>query len=188
MSNDPDNSNTKPQPVLVDGSAPASPDQVLAALRKLDIKQSTISHQPMRTVEQSKEFRPREPGGYPKNFFLKNKKGKMWLVTLHEDRVIDLRTLGEMLGAGRVSFASEDRLMKYLGVIPGAVTPLAVINDVTQSVTAVLDEYLLNMHPLHFHPCDNSKTTTIDREGLLVYMSEFGHKPVILDFDQLGTQ
>ncbi len=75
--------------------------------------------------------------------------------------------------------------MSYLGVIPGAVTPFSVVNDVTQVVTAVLDKSLLSMDPLHFHPCDNTMTTTISSEGLLAYMRGCHLDPVIIDFDTL---
>jgi len=162
---------------LLDGSAPLSADAVESRLEALGITSSTISHPAMRTVEDSKKFRDGVPGGYSKNLFLRNKKKKMWLVTLHEDRQVDLRTLGDMIGAGRVSFGSADRLMQFLGVIPGAVTPLAVANDSSDSVQLVLDKYLLELDPLHFHPCDNSKTTTMGADGLLQFVRHFRHEP-----------
>jgi Ala-tRNA(Pro) deacylase len=61
----------------------------------------------------------------------------MWLVSTLEDQPIDLKTLGAQLG-GRLSFASAERLLSYLGILPGAVSPLAVINDRTQAVTVIL--------------------------------------------------
>lgn len=172
--------------VLVNGAPPATPDDVFNALNKLNIKHSNISHAPMRTVADSQALREGVAGGYSKNLFLRNRKGKMVLVTLLEHRTVDLKALGTQLGIGKPSFASPQRLMNYLGVIPGAVTPLAVINDVTQVVTAVLDKSLLSMDPLHFHPCDNHMTTTISSEGLLAYMKSLHLDPVIIDFDALG--
>ena len=70
----------------------------------------------MFTVEDSKTLRV-SPGGQGdiKNLFLRNKKGQMWLVSCHEDRKVDLKTLAKALGAGRFSFASETRMMQYLG-------------------------------------------------------------------------
>ena len=78
----------------------------------------------------------------------------MWVVTCHEDRQIDLKELAGHLGTNRLSFASPERMMRYLGVIPGAVTPLAAMNDHGSKVTMVLDEAVLqddsiNVHPLH---------------------------------------
>jgi len=170
---------------LLDGDRPATAADVQKRLDGLGFSHQTVSHPPMRTVEDSKKHRDGVPGGYSKNLFLRNKKGKMWLVTLHEDRRVDLRKLGDLVGAGRVSFASPERLMSYLGVIPGAVTPLAVINDHSNAVIVVLDSSLLNLDPLHFHPCDNSMTTTIDRATLLGYLSASGHDPLLVDFDAL---
>ena len=72
-------------------------------------------------------------------------------------------------------------------MIPGAVTPLAVINDISRAVTAVLDQSLLAMDPLHFHPCDNHMTTTVSAEGLLSYMNSYHLDPVIVDFDALDA-
>ena len=134
---------------LLDGSAPATPADIFAALDALDITHSSIEHAPMRTVADSMAMREGVPGGYSKNLFLRNKKGRMVVVTLLEDRMVDLKLFGRQLGLGKPSFASEQRLMHYLGVIPGAVTPLAVINDKSRSVTAVLDKALLDKDPLH---------------------------------------
>ena len=156
---------------------------MVAALDKLGIANTTISHPPMRTVEDSIALRDGVAGGFSKNLFLRNKKGIMIVVTLLEDRKINLAALGQQLTMGKLSFASPQRLMQYLGVIPGAVTPLCVINDKNVVVTAVLDKKLLSMDPLHFHPCDNCKTTTISSEGLLKYMTAYHNEPMIIDFD-----
>ena len=169
--------------VLRDGSPPATAEQVISALNKLGINNKTISHPPMRTVEDSIALREGVTGGFSKNLFLRNKKGIMIVVTLLEDRQVNLAALGAQLNMGKLSFASPERLMLYLGVIPGAVTPLSVINDKDVVVTAVLDKALLAKDPLHFHPCDNCKTTTISADGLLKYMQAYHNDPMIIDFD-----
>lgn len=171
------------EPLLINGAVPAKPADVFAALDKLDVKHSTIEHRPMRTVLDSQALREGVPGGYSKNLFLRNRKGKMVLVTMLEDRTVNLKALGEQLGIGKPSFASPQRLMHYLGVIPGAVTPLAVINDVNQIVTSVLDKSLLAEDPLHFHPCDNGMTTTLSAQSLLRYMNHYHLPPQIIDMD-----
>jgi len=171
--------------LLIGGEQPASPDQVFKVLDRLQIKHSTITHKPMRTVEDSRALRDGVSGGYSKNLFLRNRKGVMVLVTLLEDRMIDLKSLGQQLEIGKPSFASPQRLMNFLGVIPGAVTPLAVINDLSKAVTVVLDKSLLSKNPLHFHPCDNSMTTTIAADDLLKYIEALHHSPLIVDFDEL---
>lgn len=173
------------KPQLADGSVPASPDDVHARLTALGVDHSFVSHLPMRTVADSRRYRAGQTGGFSKNLFLRNKKGRMWLVTLTEDRVVDLRVLGQAIGAGRVSFGSTERLMNYLGVIPGAVSPLAVINDNSLAVTAWIDQALLAQHPLHFHPCENTLTTTLSSDGLLKYMQDCNHAPSVIDFSTL---
>ena len=173
--------------VLLEGGLPASPDDVFAALNRLQITHSTITHKPMRTVDDSRALRDGVPGGYSKNLFLRNRKGAMVLVTMLEDRMINLQALGQLLEIGKPSFASPRRLMNYLGVIPGAVTPLAVINDLSRAVKVVLDKSLLAKNPLHFHPCDNKMTTTIEAADLLKYIEDLHGSPLIVDFDNLSA-
>ncbi len=168
---------------LIDHSTPATPSDVFRALDKLGIMHSTIEHPPMRTVLDSRALRDGVPGGYSKNLFLRNRKGRMVLVTMLEDRIVNLKALGEMIGIGKPGFASPQRLMHYLGVVPGAVTPLAVINDVNKAVMVVLDKALLARDPLHFHPCDNRMTTTLCAEDLLKYMQQHHTAPRIIDLD-----
>jgi Ala-tRNA(Pro) deacylase len=170
---------------LADGSAPASPQDLLDKLAALDIAQRTVTHPPVFTVEESKSLRGELPGGHTKNLFLRNKKGAMWLVTCLEDRRIDLKKLSELLGAGRFSFGSGERLMRYLGVIPGAVTPFAVINDRTGAVQMVLDRGLFAHDPLNFHPLDNAMTTAISPQDLVSFLEAVDHPPQILDLDAL---
>ncbi len=117
-----------------------------------------------------------------RNLFLRNKKGVMWLVTCQEDREIDLKALGERLGAGRFSFGSAERLMKYLGVLPGAVTPFAVINDRRSQVAVVLDSTLPEQDPVNCHPLVNTMTTALSGYDLVRFLEAEGHPPQLLDF------
>jgi Ala-tRNA(Pro) deacylase len=160
---------------------PTSPDQLLARLKDLGIQSRTVSHPPVFTVEQAKALRGELPGGHVKNLFLRNKKGAMWLIVAEEDRPIDLKALGEKIGAGRVSFGSADRLMQYLGVLPGSVTPFGVINDSGHEVQVVLDQALLAHDPINVHPLTNDRTTAISPKDLLIFLEACGHKPQILD-------
>jgi len=167
------------------GSAPAapptSPEQLLARLAALGIKSHTISHPPVFTVEESKALRGKLPGGHVKNLFLRNKKGAMWLIVAEEDRRIDLKALGERIGAGKVSFGSAERLMQYLGVLPGAVTPFGLINDKGVEVQVVIDKDLLAHDPVNVHPLTNDRTTAIAPKDLLAFIEACGHKPQVLD-------
>jgi Ala-tRNA(Pro) deacylase len=172
-------------PRLADGSAPMTPDEVLAYLARLGIAAETVSHPPVFTVEEAKALRGQLSGGHTKNLFLRNKKGRMWLVTCLEDRQIDLKALAERLGGGRFSFGSAERLMAHLGVTPGAVTALAVINDSAGAVEAVLDEGLLAYDRVNVHPLSNDRTTALATADLLKFYDATDHPPLILDLGGL---
>src|SRR6186713_1733562 len=103
---------------------PITPDELFAALDRLGIAHSTVSHPPLFTVEQSQARRGTIAGGHTKNLFLRDKKGALFLVTALEDAAIELKSLHRRLGAsGRFSFGSAELLRDTLGVEPGAVTP-----------------------------------------------------------------
>jgi Ala-tRNA(Pro) deacylase len=176
-----------PAAQLADGSAPADPDTLFARLRELGITTQTLTHPPVFTVEEAKQLRGELDGGHTKNLFLRNKKGRMWLVVCLEDREVDLKWLGERLGSGRLSFGSAERLMTYLGVIPGAVTPFALLNDTGHQVEAVLDQGMLGAYArLNFHPLDNRMTTAIAPADLERFLHATGHPPTPLAFDADG--
>lgn len=164
-------------------SLPTSPDQLFAHLDGLGIRTRTTRHPPVFTVEEARALRGDLPGAHIKNLFLRNKKSEMWLVVAEEERTIDLKSLGEKLGAGRLSFGSPERLMTYLGVLPGAVTPFALINDRQRQVRVAVDKAVLAQSPVNCHPLTNDMTTAIAPDDLLAFMEAGGHTPTILDFD-----
>lgn len=160
---------------------PTSPEALHARLDQLGIAYRCVSHPPVFTVEEAKALRGELPGSHIKNLFLRNKKGRMWLVTCLEDREVDLKALGERLEAGRFSFGSSERLMTYLGVRPGAVTPFAVINDKGGAVTMVLDSGLMAAGPVNCHPLVNDMTTALAPEDLVRFLEAAGHPPQMLE-------
>jgi Ala-tRNA(Pro) deacylase len=178
---------TQAAALAAQANLPTSPDQLLARLAELGITTQTKDHAPVFTVEESQSLRGELPGGHIKNLFLRNRKEDMWLVTVEESRRVDLKALGEKLtgetgGAAKLSFGSADRLMTYLGVVPGAVTPFAVINDKSRKVKMVLDKHLLDCNPVNAHPLVNFKTTAIAPQDLVKFLEAEGHKPQLLDF------
>lgn len=173
---------------LIDGSLPKSSDVLLDELASLGIEAATTEHAPIFTVEDSKTLRV-SPGGQGdiKNLFLRNKKGQMWLVSCHEDRKVDLKTLAKALGAGRFSFASETRMMQYLGIRPGSVSPLALVNDKTGAVSFVIDHALTQAEVIYLHPLVNTRTTTMATSDLLTYCARIGHPAKIITFGEDGV-
>lgn len=155
----------------------------MAWLEGLGIATHTVQHPPVYTVEQAREHREGLAGGFSKNLFVRNKKGRMWLLVLEEGRAVDLRALAQRLDAGRFSFASSERLARWLGVEPGSVTPFGLVHDPGGLVTAVVDRGLLAMGTLHFHPLVNTMTTAIAAADLLRFLEASSHTPVVVDLD-----
>lgn len=173
--------------------APSAPVHDLAALEAelaarfeaLGIHAHTVEHAPVMTVEEAKSVRTQHGGPHAKNLFVRNKKGVMYLVTLLEDRAVDLKDLGRRIGAGHLSFASHDRLRTYLGVEPGSVTPLAALADRDKLVTVVLDRALVDAEIVHVHPLRNDRTTGLRATDLSRFLESVGHPPVVVDFDEV---
>jgi Ala-tRNA(Pro) deacylase len=147
-------------------------------LDSLAIAHSTRTHPPVFTVAQAQRHRPAdERGVHVKNLFVRDKKGKMWLVTVREDKPVDLDSLAVALGTKHLSFGSYDRLRRHLGVEPGSVTPFAALRDVERAVTVVLDASLLDEPIVHCHPLTNDRTTAIAGKDLLRFLEHCEHAP-----------
>lgn len=166
---------------------PTTPAALLARLSALGIAHETLTHEAVFTVEQSHAVRARLPelqtGTHIKNLFLRNKREEMWLVTTEAHRPIDLKQLGERIGAGRVSFGSAERLMRHLGVRPGSVTPLALVNDPDRRVQAAVDRAVLDAEIVWAHPLVNTMVTRLSGADLGRFFAATGHTPHPLDFD-----
>lgn len=165
------------------GSNTEAEEALYVFLESLGVLVRTIGHPPAATVQEAKEHRIEHLGAHVKNLFVRNKKGAMWLVTLLEDRVVDLKDLGRRIGAGHLSFASHDRLRTHLGVEPGSVTPLAALHDRDGAVKVVLDAAILREPLVHCHPLRNDRTTTLHTVDLMRFLHATGHEPLVIDLD-----
>ena len=162
---------------------PATPEDLFALLDRLGIAHETQHHPAVFTVEESKTLRGKLPGAHVKNLFLKDKKGRFFLITALENASIDLKTIHQDIGGqGRVSFGSAEQLMERLGVEPGSVTPFSLINDREKVVTFILDEQVTQHQRVNAHPLRNTMTTGVSREDLFRFFAETGHEPLILHF------
>jgi len=162
---------------------PLTPQQLFDFLADNGIAVTTIEHPPLFTVEESKRLRGDIPGGHTKNLFLKDKKGRIFLVVALEHTEIDLKKIHTIIGAsGRVSFGKAELLEEVLGVVPGSVTPFGLVNDRDDHrVTPVFDAAMMRHELLNFHPLVNTATSSIRREDLLKFARACGHEPRILD-------
>lgn len=160
---------------------PMTPDGILAFLAELGIKATTTRHEAAFTVEQSKQLTGHIAGAHSKNLFVKDKKGRLFLVVAEHEQRVDLKRLHEVIGAsGRLSFCNPEQMMTYLGVTPGSVTALSVVNDRNRDVTVVIDAALVNAPIINCHPLINTATTSLGRDDLLRFFAATGHEPLVI--------
>lgn len=160
---------------------PKTAEDLYRMLDELHIKHETKHHEPVFTVAESVALRDEIPGGHTKNLFVKDKKDQFFLLTVEENAVVDLKTVHTLIGAAsKVSFGKPEKLMEYLGVIPGSVTVFGAINDTGHNVTFVLDKDLMEHAVINGHPLSNDATTSIGRDDLLRFLEATGHTPLVL--------
>ena len=161
-------------------------EQLFRRLDELGIKAPTIAYPSHRTVEEGKTLRGDMRGTFTKNLLLKDKKGQLFLVVAHEDQPINLKTLHTRIGASRsLRFASADQMHDVLGIAPGALTPLALLNDEDILVTVVVDANLMDAEQLNFHPLANTESTGIRPGDLLRFIASCGREAAITDLEHL---
>lgn len=163
-------------------SLPVSSDAIIALLEKLDISYRRFDHVPLMTVDDSKKIGSQflassNGGGHIKNLYLRDNKKRNFLVVAEQDRKINLKALPSVLGSGRLSFGSSERLFENLGVRPGAVTPLSMITGVKNDVKVFFDEDLRKCTKLYVHPLVNDRTLEVAIEGLEKFLKHLGTKP-----------
>jgi Ala-tRNA(Pro) deacylase len=166
---------------------PASPEQLFATFDSLGIAHATHQHRPVFTVEESRDLKASMPGGHTKNLFLKDKKGRLFLLSALGDTAIDLNAVSKLIGSGRFSFGNAELLLEHLGVTPGSVTLFGAINDREGRVTILLDEGLFAHDPVNFHPLRNDATTAISPDDMLKFVRATGHEPIRIAFDAAGS-
>lgn len=159
-----------------------SPADLFAYLDDLGIIHDTVEHPATFTVAESGSIKAGIPGAHSKNLFLKDKKGRLFLISAKDHTPIDLKRAHEAIGgSGRLSFGSAEQLMRYLGVEPGSVTPFGIANDRDLKVKVILDAQLMRHERVNFHPLVNTMTTGLSRENLVKFLRATGHEPKILD-------
>ena len=145
------------------------------------IKLERHEHAAVMTVAESELLVPALPGAKTKNLFLRDKKGlKHFLVTIPASLSVNLNQLGDLLGAGRLGFASADRLLTHLGVTPGSVSMLGLVNDTAHNVQFVIDQTLWDAPALQAHPLINTATMIVPHTDLVRFLTATGHEPQII--------
>ena len=150
---------------------PISSNELLKQLDEWKIIYKHFTHKPLISVKeakliQEKIFGNNKENGHIKNLYLRDKKKNNILFVTQQDAIIDLKLLAEKINMGRLSFGSQERLMENLGVLPGAVSPFAMINGVKNNVTIFLDSELKSYKNVFAHPLENNQTLEITFDQL----------------------
>jgi len=159
--------------------------RLLAWMAEHGVAQTTHDHPAVFRVDEGHELKAAMPGAHTKNLFLKDKKGKLWLISARQDTVIDLKRAPKAIGSDRLSFGNEALLYETLGLTPGSVTALGLINDPKQRVTFVLDKALWDAGIVNFHPLTNTATTALAQADFRRFLALIGREPIVVDFTAL---
>ena len=159
--------------------------RLLAWMAGHGIAQTTRDHPAVFRVEEGLDLKAALPGVHTKNLFLKDKKGRLWLISAAQDTVIDLKRAHRTLGSDRLSFGNEALMWETLGVRPGSVTALGLINDTDRRVTFVLDQRLWDADIVNFHPLTNTATTAMGQAAFRRVLTLLDREPQVVDFSRL---
>lgn len=161
-------------------------ETVLNFLREHEIPFTSYNHPEGKTIEEAKRWWKDDDSVHCKNIFLRNHKGnRHYLVCYDCNRELDVHGLEQRLktalvskdmpAPGKLSFASPERMMRYLGLEPGSVSPFGLINDAEHHVHLFLDDTLRDAATLSFHPNDCRGTVVIAREDFERYLAIVGN-------------
>ncbi len=161
---------------------PISSNDLLKQLDEWKITYKHFTHEPLISVNESKLLQEKlfgnnKENGHIKNLYLRDKKKNNILFVAHQDAIIDLKLLAENINVGRLSFGSHERLMENLGVLPGAVSPFAMINGVKNNVSIYLDSQLKSYKNIFAHPLENNQTLKITFDQLEKFFIKLSVEP-----------
>ena len=155
---------------------------IYAFLDQHHIPYTRVDHPPVYTVAEAEAKVPPLPGANLKNLFVRNKAGSHhWLVVVPYEKQVDLQGLAAVLGEKRLSLASPERLMQHLGVEPGAVSLLAVVNDTAAAVEVIVDADLWQAELLKCHPLVNTSTLALRRVDVARLLDLTNHPVRLLE-------
>ena len=157
-------------------------NNVFEVLKELDIECELHEHPPTPTIEDALKYWGQMKSTHCKNLFFRNHKGnKHYLVIFEHQQQLMIRDLEQKLKQGKLSFASEKRMSKYLGVKPGSVSLFGLINDTENHVYVFFDKNLLTSEYLSFHPNDNTASLKIAQADFQKFLKWSGNDYEFLD-------
>jgi Ala-tRNA(Pro) deacylase len=161
--------------------------KVLDTLNEWGIPYTMYEHPPLPTIEIALEYWKDITATHCKNLFFRNHKGnKHYLVVFECHNQMAIHQIEKMLKQGKLSFASEQRMEKYLGLKPGSVSPFGLINDTNKEVKLFLDKNLQDAQLLSFHPNDNTATAVIPNSDFRRFLELWGGEYELLDLDNIA--
>lgn len=150
--------------------------KVLDFLESMDIKYEIHEHPPLDTIDIALEFWKNIDSMHFKNLFFRNHKGnKHFLVIIKDTTPFDIHALEKKLKQGKLSFASEKRMVKHLGLLPGSVSPFGLINDTEHHVHLFIDEQMKEARRVSFHPNENTASVVISFDDFQRYLKKMGN-------------
>lgn len=151
--------------------------KVFEALDTMNIKYEVFTHPPVATVEEAKDHWDHIQGSKAKNLFVRDQKGKKhYLIVLEQDKPLNMKWFSEHFGLDKLSFASPERMEKYLGLLPGSVSPFGLINDANKEVVVYIDDEIMNDGFVNFHPNVNTMTLNMACEDFKKFLASTGNK------------
>lgn len=151
---------------------------IFKILDELKINYDVLEHQAVYTVEEAKQIENMIEGLGCKNLFLTDKKGNYFLLVLEENKKANLKELAKLLNVSKLTFASEEALQEILGLEPGSVTPLSIINDKENKVLLIIDNDIVDKKIL-VHPNTNKKTMSIEFKDIEKFIEHTNHKYIL---------
>jgi Ala-tRNA(Pro) deacylase len=157
--------------------------ELCALLESRGVMYRRFDHPAVFTCDEAARLVPAEATGvHTKNLFLRDKKGRRhWLLVTQCETTVDLKLLAPAIGADNLSLGSPDRLLRHLGVIPGAVTVLALVNDPDRRVELVVDREIWQAPEWRSHPLVNTATLVLPWPAVERFLATTGHSPRVVD-------
>ncbi|MBL8988553.1 MAG: prolyl-tRNA synthetase associated domain-containing protein [Gemmatimonadetes bacterium] len=155
---------------------------LLARLDQLGVRYDRHDHAAVFTCDEAERTVPAEVvAAHTKNLFLRDQKGRRhWLVVTDCAKQVDLKALAPLIGADKLGLASPERLLRFLGVTPGSVTVLGLVNDRDRAVELVVDRDVWETERWRAHPLVNTATLILERSGVEAFLAATGHTPRIV--------
>jgi len=162
-------------------------DAFCALLEAQGVAYERMDHPAVFTADEADRLVPKARGAHAKNLLVEDRKtGRLFMLTVPFGKRTDLKATAKVLGTAKLSFASAETMLETLGITPGAVSMMALINDRAGRITLVLDRVLAEADAVQCHPLVNTATLIVDQPDLRRFLDAAGHAPEVLEVPAAG--